>query len=398
MTSKAINSNSKFNIYASFNLSADDVNTLSLLYAPLIGSDAFLLYMGLTSLLDKTSLACKDLKHQDLFDAFSFTLQSFNKARYKLEGAGLLVTYVSNDGDYTYMINPPYSAKNFILDSPLVFYLKSKVSEESFKRIYEKFVIDSVSKNELTNITKSFDEVYQSDVYTDETIKKFGYIIGKNAKNLKINENTFDFDKFTKLIDKSYLPLGITNEFKEKIIQFAYVYQFNEDEMSYIFSESLDRKNEFSMNLMKKKIGVYFQARRNINSPKLKEKSDNDNSNIDQIEYLENISPTELLDVMSPDYPSSYLATINEIYSRIDLPRGVLNCMICKVLRDKNGELPGIKYFEKVAESWISDNVLTTNDAIKYVTTLKESKNSYSTKSSVKNNPIDQDNGGFRSL
>jgi replication initiation and membrane attachment protein len=101
---------------------------------------------------------------------------------------------------------------------------------------------------------------------------------------------------------------------------------------------------------------------------------------------------------MSPDYPSSYLATINEIYSRIDLPRGVLNCMICKVLRDKNGELPGIKYFEKVAESWISDNVLTTNDAIKYVTTLKESKNSYSTKSSVKNNPIDQDNGGFRSL
>ncbi len=73
--------------------------------------------------------------------------------------------------------------------------------------------------------------------------------------------------------------------------------------------------------------------------------------------------------------------------------------MICKVLRDKNGELPGVKYFEKVAESWISDNVLTTKDAIKYVTTLKEDKgSSYSSKSKVKNNPIDKENGGFESL
>ncbi len=398
MTSKAINSNSKFNIYSSFNLSADDVNTLSLLYAPLIGSDAFLLYMGLTSLLDKSTLACKGLKHQDLFDAFSFTLTSFNKARVKLEGAGLLLTYVGIDGEFTYMLNPPYTAKNFILDSPLVYYLKSKLSEDSFKRIYDRFVIDVVDKSELTNITKSFDEVFSSEVYADETVKKFGYIIGKNANKLKISENTFDFDKFVKNIDLSYLPAGITKEFKDMIIQYAYVYQFDENEMAYVFSESLDRNNKFSANNLKKKIGVYFQARRNLNSPKLKEKTENDNTNIDQIEYLDKVTPAQLLEVLSPNYPASYLATINEIYSKIDLERGVINCMICKVLRDKGGELPGVKYFEKVAESWIADNVLTTKDAIKYVTTLKESKNSYSSKSKVKNNPFDKEDGGFESL
>ena len=398
MTSKAINSNSKFNIYASFNLSADDVNTLSLLYAPLIGSDAFLLYMGLTSLLDKSTLACKGLKHKDLFDAFSFTLQSFNKARFKLEGAGLLNSYVSNDGEFTYLLNPPYTAKNFIIDSPLIFYLKSKLSEDSFKRIYDRFVLDSVDKSELENITKSFDEVFQSDVYTDDTIKKFGYILGKNASKFKISDKSFDFDKFVKLIDKAYLPAGVTNEFKESIIQLAYVYQFNEDEMSYIFSESLDRKNEFSLNLLKKKIGVYFQAKRNLDSPKIVEKNEGE-ANVDQIEYLDKINPVDLLEVMSPNYPTSYLSTINEVYSKINLPRGVINCMICKVLRDKGGELPGVKYFEKVAESWMADNVLTTKDAIKYVTTLKEEKGSgYSSKSKVKNNPFDKEDGGFESL
>lgn len=396
MTSKAINSNSKFNIYASFNLSADDVNTLSLLYAPLIGSDAFLLYMGLTSLLDKSTLACKGLKHQDLFDAFSFTLQSFNKARIKLEGSGLLNSYVSDDGEFTYLLNPPYTAKNFIIDSPLVFYLKSKLSEDSFKRIYDRFVLDSVDKKNLTNITKPFDEVFQSDVYTDETIQKFGYILGKNASKLKVSENTFDFDKFIKLIDKGYLPLGVTQEFKEQIIQLAYVYQFNEDEMSYIFSESLDRKNEFSMNLLKKRIGVYFQAKRNLDSPKIIEKNDGE-AYVDQIEYLDKINPVDLLKVLSPNYPASYLSIVNELYSNINLPRGVINCMICKVLRDKDGELPGTKYFEKVAQSWIADNVLTTKDAIKYVTTFKE-KGSARPKSRVKNNPIDEENGGFESL
>lgn len=398
MTSKAINSNTKFNIYSSFNLSADDVNTLSLLYAPLIGSDAFLLYMGLTSLLDKSSLACKGLKHQDIFDAFSLTLTSFNKARVKLEGSGLLLSYVDDNGEYTYILNPPYTAKNFILDSPLIYYLHSKLSEDSFKRIYDRFVIEEFDKSKLYNVTKSFDEVFSSDVYQDETMKKFGYIIGKNANKLKVSEKTFDFDKFVKQIDKGYLPTGITKEFKDKIIQYAYVYQFNEDEMALVFAESLDRKNEFSMNLLKKKIGLYFQARRNINSPKLVSKAEDD-ANVDQIEYLDHVSPTDLLETLSPNYPASYLSTINEIYEKIDLPRGVINCMICKVVRDKNGELPGIKYFEKVAESWMADSVLTTKDAIKYVTTAKEGKeSSYSTKSKVKNNPIDKDNGGFESL
>ena len=47
-----LDSNSKFNIYSSFTLSNDDVNVISLLYTPLMGSDALMLYLGFQSLLD----------------------------------------------------------------------------------------------------------------------------------------------------------------------------------------------------------------------------------------------------------------------------------------------------------------------------------------------------------
>ena len=54
--------------------------------------------------------------------------------------------------------------------------------------------------------------------------------------------------------------------------------------------------------------------------------------------------------------------------------------MIIKTLRDKGGELPPVTYFNKVAESWIQDNILSTKDAVVYITTTKELRPSKSKK------------------
>jgi hypothetical protein len=45
--------------------------------------------------------------------------------------------------------------------------------------------------------------------------------------------------------------------------------------------------------------------------------------------------------------------------------------MILKVVKDKSGEMPKLNYFKKVSESWIKDNIFSTKDAIKYITTAK---------------------------
>ena len=92
-----------------------------------------------------------------------------------------------------------------------------------------------------------------------------------------------------------------------------------------------------------------------------------------------------------PNYPTSYLDTVLDIYQNISLPRGVLNCMILKVVKDKSGELPKLNYFKKVSESWIKDNIFSTKDAIKYVTTAKVSTDEDN------KNTVD-DNAGFEVL
>ena len=85
--------------------------------------------------------------------------------------------------------------------------------------------------------------------------------------------------------------------------------------------------------------------------------------------YLENTPVDTLLEDTIPDYPEKYLQTVNDIYAGIELPRGVLNCMILKVLKDKGGELPNLNYFKRVSESWVKEKIFSTEDAIRYVTT-----------------------------
>ncbi len=363
---------SKFHIYSSFNLSSDDVSALSLLYAPLIGNDAFTLYMGLSALLNRNNLKSEEIIHQDLFDIYSLKPVDFLKSKNKLEGIGLLLTYEKN-GDYIYVLLPPLSPKNFIKDAIYGLYLYSKVRKETYEFIKNHFSIEKPEVSGYKEITKSFDEVYSSRVNSDETFEKFSYILGKNPTNyLEIKNATFDFEKFTKEINEDFLEAGIDNTFKEQIIKLSFVYLFNEHDMATLFMDSINKNGFFDYRILKKKANVLFEYRRNMNAPKLVEKENLDGKPSYLISFLDNASPSQVLQMVNPNYPSTYLSTIDEIYNTISLPRGVINCMIIKTLRDKGGELPPVTYFKKVAESWITDNVLSTKDAVQYITTAKE--------------------------
>ena len=386
---KALDSNSKFNIYASFTLSNDDINTMSLLYAPLIGSDAFMLYFGFVSLLERNNMKSESMIHQDLFDIYSLKNNEFLNARYKLEGIGLLITYEASDGSYLYYICPPLTAKSFIKDATLGLYLYSNVRRETFDFIYNHFKIERIDTKTVTNITKSFDDVYDSNTTNDASFEKFGYILGRNPNTgLVIKYNDFNFDTFKKKIDTSLLEVGLNNEFIKQIENLAFVYKFNESEMAGLYNDSINKMGFFDYRLLKKKANLLFNYNRNMKAPILTTKMDEDEENI--VTYLDNVSPSDLLDAQLNSYPVDYLDTINQIYTEIELPRGVLNCMILKVLKDKSGELPRVNYFKRVSESWIKDNVFSTIDAIRYTTTLKDGSDS--------NNDDTDDNGGFREL
>lgn len=384
MATKAIDSKTKFNIYSSFTLSNDDVAVVSLLYAPLMGSDALMLYLGFNSLLERNNLKSEEILHQDLLDIYSLSALNFTKAKIKLEGIGLLMTYETKDKNYIYVICPPLTAKNFIKDATLGLYLYSKIRKETFDYIYNHFKIEKIDKSECKNITKTFDEVYASSIDNDITYDRFKYILGKKPNHsLVIKDYKFDFELFSKEINLEFLETGITRNFKDQICNLAFVYGFNEYEMISLYQDSINKSGLYDYRLLKNKANNLFIYKKNMKAPKLVSKDDAVVGNDELITYLENTPADALLEDVVPNFPEKYLLTVNDIYSKIELPRGVLNCMILKILKDKGGELPSFAYFKKMSESWIQDNVFTTMDAVKYITSLKDKESSKKDKSSA---------------
>ena len=372
MAKKTFDVQSKMTIMSSFTLSNDDVSSLSLLYAPLIGSDALLLYLAFESFLERNNLKSEDIIHQDFLEIYSLNANSFLKARYMLEGIGLLNTY-TKDNSFIYVICPPLTPKNFLKDVTLGLYLYSKVRKETFDLICKHFKIERVDKANFENITKSFDEVFDSKVDSSVTYEKFQYILGKNpSKRIKLSkENKIDFDEFAKNINLDFLETGITEQFKTQIITIAFVYRFDVSDMISLFNDSINKSGLYDYRLLKKKANILFNYKRNMKGPILESKDTIEVSDNELINYLNNISPSDFLEDIIPNYPPKYLDIINDIYINIELPRGVLNCMIMKIVKEKGGELPSLKYFQKVSESWIKDNIFSTDAAIKYVTEYK---------------------------
>ena len=375
MAAKSIDSESKFNIYSSFTLSNDDLAVVSLLYAPLMGSDALMLYLAFTSLLERNNLRSEALRHQDLFDMYSLKPNDFVKARYKIEAIGLLISYLKDDGSYVYVVCPPLTARSFLKDSTIGLFLYSKIKEETFNFIYEHFKVEKINKLNATNITKSFDEVYQTQVFNDITYDKFKYILGKKPnKNIVIKKYNFSFDDFLNEIDQNLLETGVTRQFKKQILDLSFAYNFDETQMVLLFNESINKNGYFDYKLLKNNANKLFIYNRNINAPKLVTK-DTDKESNDFISYLEDTPIADILEDIVPNYPERYLKVATEIYENIELPRGVLNCMIVKVIKDKSGEMPALKYFMLVAQDWIKKSIFTTADAIKYVTDAKIDNN-----------------------
>ncbi len=385
-------SNQQLTIYSSFNLSSDDVSVLSLLYAPLIGSEASGLYLALQAFLERNNLKSESYLHQNLYDLFSLTEKSFLKARFQLEGIGLLKTYQKEDG-YVYVLCPPLSAKNFIKDATLGLYLYSKVGKDLFDKLYDHFKIEKLDKGAMKNITKNFEDVFTSQLDEDVSFSKFQYLLGKKPMNIKINNRNFDFELFARSINQDFLELGITKQFTDQITNLAFVYAFDELQMVGLYSDSINKSGLFDYRLLKKKANILYSYLHHMNAPKLLTKDEENIDSVDLIEYLDNASPSVILSNMMPDFPEKYLNTISEIYANIDLPKGVLNCMIIKVLKEKSGELPTLSYFKKMSETWIAHHIFSTSDAIKFTTSFTDGTTKETTKTTPKYKA-----GGFETL
>lgn len=357
---------SQITVYASTTLNSDDVNVITLLYAPLIEADAYKMYMTLHSLLNRTSLQSQTLHQKELLDILGLNPNSFGEARLKLEAIGLLNTYKCNN-EYMFLLKSPLTAKGFLSDGVLGMYLYSLLGDTEFKRIQRLFQIKTVDKTGYDEITASFDDVFKS--VEEIKISNEEFVIDRRFNaGIKIKNYDFDFNLFASGIAATFLEgKRITKKFQTFITNIAYAYGFTEAEMQEIYNKSLNSSGNFDYTLCSKRSREKYAETHERKLPLLG--------------VVDEVGKTELEELFST-LPAKYIietSTGNKVASSIDidkiqqlyqeydtLPRSVVNMCVIYAIK-KCEAVPAYSYFDTILKDWIKKEIVTFDLAVKEV-------------------------------
>lgn len=342
-------------------LNNDDISALTKLYVPLMGIDSYALYLSLTSYQENIIY-----NFRSLLDILNFhNIKKLTSALYKLEAMGLVKTYVNKKTDYILEMMRPMSIIEFFCETPLVSLLESQIGKDAVKALVSTIVVPA---KEYKDITKSFDEVFA--IKTEKEFLKFAQL----AKgNLVIHNKAFNYPLFKMLFQESFIDEKVLNDpsFESNILKVAFIYQLDENDMKDAVIRSLDMDKSLDYDSLSKNARKIYRIKNDTKTPRVITKANDDYLNSIQdddtfafVNYLENVSPKELLEALSGIRASLAEIKLSEqLINNTGLSIGVINFMIFLVVQEKNGEIPAYNYFEKIANTWARAKVTNIKEA-----------------------------------
>ncbi len=367
-----------------------DRKVLTLLYQPLIGPIAYSLYMTLWSQIDENRLSSDGSSHHALMNVMDSNLKQIYDARLKLEGIGLLSTYVRTEEglrSFVYEITPPLTPSQFFLDGMLNVYLYRKVGKNQFLKL-KRFFSDEhflETENGYENVTRSFQEVFDSavpgnpsshlvdDLKLEEQRVYFDRV---NPETIKVDESHFDFDLLFAGLSENLVPKrAINKKVREAIAKLSFLYGIDPIQMKNIVISSVDELGEIQIDELRKSARDWYQLNFSDQLPLLIDKIqplphvtttvEPKTQEEKLVQYLEKTSPRQLLiDISGGGEPSkSDLQIIEDVMFQQKLLPGVVNVLIQYVLLKTDMKLTKA-YVDKIASHWARKRVQTVSEAM----------------------------------
>lgn len=362
-----------------------DRKIIILLYQPLIGPLAVSLYMSLWAQLEENRLWSISYNHHELMSFLDMSLSTVYEQRLKLEGIGLLKTYVEDNGDirsFIYELQPPLMPDQFFIDGMLNVYLYQKIGAKQYNRLKKFFSDEQIAvRGEYKEVTRSFQDVYQSKKPTMELPdeeERIEYIGKRVGKNIQVHwEEHFDFDLFLAGLSENLVPKeAITVKVKEAISNLAFLYGIDPLQMQKLVIAAMDETtNSIQIDELRKNARDWYKFENYDKLPQLidhiqpliyREQMNEPTTEEERlIFYFENTSPRQLLiDITGEAKPSlTDLKVIEGIMFDQKLFAGVVNVLIHFVLMKTDMKLSK-NYIETIASHWARKGVKTVREAM----------------------------------
>ncbi|WP_163653307.1 replication initiation and membrane attachment family protein [Listeria sp. PSOL-1] len=363
-------------------LSSYDYKVITMLYQPLMGSNCLALYQTLATEIEENRLWSEAHTHTQLLNLLNIGLKDFFSARLKLEGLGLLKSYIKTEADarhYIYELIPPLTPDRFFSDGLLNIYLYGKIGSRQYQRLRKFFSDDHEIKPDFHEITRSFQDVFSpfnSNLKAPEIVQTNETPINRTKTpfiELSEEEADFDFSLFFHLLSPNMIARNkITAEVKQTILKLHAIYQYNEKEMvSFLYRAILGDGNidlAYLRKIVRDDYRLHHQAYPELHDFNLDEATPNKTELNDEEAlqvYLENVSPFQLLvDITDGATPAETdLRVIEEVMTKQNLPEPVMNVLIEYVLLRLDGKIAR-NYMMTIAAHWKRKKVKTAKEAM----------------------------------
>ena len=359
-----------------------DRRILTMLYQPIIGFTAVSLYLTLLDDLDKQEFMSEELTHHHLMSTMQLKLEDILTAREKLEGIGLLKTYMKKDNinQYVYLIYSPISANEFFNHPILNVVLYNNIGKKEYEKVLSVFKVPRVNLKEFEEITSSFDDVFHS--VKGNVIDQEESILKESSNSLAFH-NSVDFDLILSGIPEKEIHEKCFNEDTKYLINsLSYIYHIDSLDMQGLIRNSINEKGLIDKAALRKSCRNFYQFENHGNLPTLiynkqpdfLRKPKGDNSKWAQMVYaFENTTPYQLLKrkYNGAEPTDRDKALIESLLCDQKLTPGVVNVLISFVLKTNHEQLKK-SYVETIAGQWKRLNIETVEDAMRY--TEKEYK------------------------
>ncbi|MCY8269171.1 replication initiation and membrane attachment family protein [Bacillus sonorensis] len=371
-----------------------DRQIVTLLYQPLIGFFPLSLFFTLWGELEQNRVWGKSSTHRQLMGAMQTSLKTIYAEKEKLEGIGLLKTYVKETEQerlFIYELIPPLRPDEFFQDGMLNVFLYNRVGKARFQQLKDYFSHPAVPE-EARDITRSFNEVFAavqpsewklSDDMADAMQLEDGQELMKEgqSKPVEVTDDAFDFQLFLAGLSEALIPRkALTGQVKETIKKLAFLYGIEPLQMQNVVMSAVDEHDTITTEALRKAASDWYQIERSGLLPELVDKVQplrlRDYSNEQPpkpsskeenlIALLEQVSPRKLLqDIAGGAEPSKAdLKIIEEIMLDQKLEPGVINVLIYYVMLKTDMKLSK-NYTQKIASHWARKKVKTVREAMK---------------------------------
>lgn len=365
-------------------LNDSDRKILTMLYQPIIGSISTNLYNTLCLNLDKNEFMSDEFTHHSLMVNNKINLEDILEAREKLEGIGLLKTFVKEKEDsnsYVYELFSPLSANEFFSHPILNIVLYNNVGKKEYERLVLYFKVPRVNLSEYEDITKSFDDVYSS-VPSSSFINNLIDVQEVSKNGIRLNYN-FDYDLLISSFPKETINEKTFNKENRELIEYlSYIYNLDTLEIKDLIISSLNDKLMIDKVSLRKNARNYYQYQNNGKLPTLiyqnqpeylRSPEGKDSKRAKMVYTFETTSPYNFLkSKYNGSKPTSRdLKLIEDLMVDVGLKPGVVNVLIDYALRVNNNKL-NKAFIETIAGQWKRLNIETADAAMNQAS--KESK------------------------